>query len=266
MKCNKEMVDAKVCDITWAWVGWRTVKMIFMFGVLIMVAGCRCAPEGHAKNAVRYSDKLLSLHGSPYTSEPKCAKLLNEHGDIAMFSGETEADIVFNSDVKRKDDGCFRNSLFLKRNKVDGSVEWRLLLTSGGDWKDAEGMDKWSKMQAGDIRSCYKVVKASLSKDRRYVWMVCDPSCTFWFDVVCRFDLQENTLAVLTDGDSAIEQSDGTIMVTGKKMYLSDENGEPLGARWYDLWMTPDGEVVRKGRLLSADELATEARDNTNQP
>jgi hypothetical protein len=140
------------------------------------------------------------------------------------------------------------------------------LLTSGGDWKDAEGMNKWSKMQVGDIRSCYKVVKASLSKDRRYIWMVCDPSCTFWFDVVCRFDLQENTLAVLTDGDSAIEQSDGTIMVTGKKMYLSDENGEPLGARWYDLWMTPDGEVVRKGRLLSADELATEARDNTNQP
>ena len=45
-----------------------------------------------------------------------------------------------------------------------------------------------------------------------------------------------------------------------------DENGEPLGARWYDLWMTPNGEVVRKGRLLSADELATEARDNTNPP
>ena len=32
MKGNKEMVDAKVCDIMWAWVGWRTVKMIFMFG------------------------------------------------------------------------------------------------------------------------------------------------------------------------------------------------------------------------------------------
>ena len=50
----------------------------------------------------------------------------------------------------------------------------------------------------------------------------------------------------------------------GKKTYLSDENGEPLGARWYDLWMTPDGKVVRKGRLWSADELANEPSDTAN--
>ena len=266
MEGNKKMVDAMIGNITGAWFEWHTAKMIFMYAVLTVVAGCRCAADGHATNAVPHSEKLLALLESPYTSEPKCTKLFNEHGDIAMFSGETEADVAFNSDVKRKDDGYSRNSLFLKRSKVDGSAEWRLLLTSGGDCKDADGMDKWGKMQAGDIRSCCKVVKASLSKDRRYVWMVCDPPCSFWFNVVCRFDLHENTLAVLTDGDSAVEQPDGTIMVMRKKTYLSDENGEPLGARWYDLWMTPDGEVVRKGRLLSADELATEARDNTNQP
>ena len=123
------------------------------------------------------------------------------------------------------------------------------------DWKEADGMGEWGKMWASDIRSCYKVVKASLSKDGRYIWMVCDPSCTFCWDIVCRFDLRENTLCVLIDGFDAIEQPDGTILVKGKKTYLSDENGEPLGARWYDLWMTPEGKIVRKGRLKTAEEV-----------
>ena len=74
--------------------------------------------------------------------------------------------------------------------------------------------------------------------------------------------MHENTLAVLTDGDSADEQPDGMILVKGKKTYLSDENGGPLGARWYDLWMTTDGKVVRKGRLWSMSELEAAARDN----
>ena len=116
-------------------------------------------------------------------------------------------------------------------------------------------MGEWSKMWASDIRSCCRVVEASLSKDGRYIWMVCDPSCTFCWDVVCRFDLRENTLCVLIDGFDAIEQPDGTILVKGKKTYLSDENGEPLGARWYDLWMTPEGKIVRKGRLKTAEEV-----------
>lgn len=71
-------------------------------------------------------------------------------------------------------------------------------------------------------------------------------------------------MAVLIDGDSADEQPDGTILVKGKKTYLSDEKGEPLGARWYDLWMTPDGKIVRKSQLLSADELANESSDKAN--
>lgn len=46
--------------------------------------------------------------------------------------------------------------------------------------------------------------------------------------------------------ESEEEQEDGTILVRDKKTYLSDENGEPLGAAWYDVWLTPDGKVVRK--------------------
>ena len=58
-----------------------------------------------------------------------------------------------------------------------------------------------------------------------------------------------NVLAnlVLTDGDSADEEPDGTIWVLNKKIYLYDKNGEPDGAAWIEEWITFDGKVVRKG-------------------
>ena len=56
------------------------------------------------------------------------------------------------------------------------------------------------------------------------------------------------------DGCALSEQSDGTFLIKNKKTYLSDENGEPLGARWYDVWITPDGKIVKKGKLKSLEE------------
>ncbi len=203
----------------------------------------------------RFSEGRVASFGTPYKAEPANAELLCEKGDISLFAGETDADIASNVDTERMNDWGYRNSLFLKRRKADGTAEWRLILTSGSEWNEAAGMDEWCKMQASDIRSCYKVVKASLSKDGRYIWMVCDPSCSAWWDVVCRFDLRENTLAVLIDGSSADEEPDGTIMVTGIKTYLSDENGEPLGARWYGAWINPNGETVRKGKWMTIEEM-----------
>lgn len=212
----------------------------------------------------RLSEERLASLGSPYAEEPKDAKLLNEYGDLALFSGETEADVVHNAEGENKEGWGIRNSLFLRRHMAGGKDEWRLVLTSGSDWKKADGMGEFGRIWVDDIRSCLNVERASLTRDGRTLWMVCNPPCSYWFDVVCRFDLRENTLAVLTDGDSADEQPDGTILVKGKKTYLSDENGEPLGAGWYDLWMTPDGKVVRKGRLWSADELANESSGKAN--
>jgi len=51
-----------------------------------------------------------------------------------------------------------------------------------------------------------------------------------------------------------LEQSDGTFLIKNKKTYLSDKNGEPLGARWYDVWITPDGKIVKKGKLKTLEE------------
>jgi hypothetical protein len=55
------------------------------------------------------------------------------------------------------------------------------------------------------------------------------------------------------DGFALLEQSDGTFLIKNKKTYLSDKNGEPLGARWYDVWITPDGRIVRKGKLKTLE-------------
>ena len=199
----------------------------------------------------RSLEERLASFGTPYAAEPTDAKLLNVYGDFALFSGETEADVAAN---QSDENTWHRNSLFLRRRTTNGKTEWRLILTSGSDWKDADGMGEWGKMQASDVRSCYNVVNASLSKDGRYIWMVCNPSCSFWWNVVCRFDLCENALAVLIDGDSADEQPDGTILVTGKKSYPIPDDG--LGAIWRDVWINPKGEIVRNGEItLRGSEL-----------
>ena len=202
----------------------------------------------------RSSEERLASFGTPYEAEPKDAKLLNEYGDLSLFSGEPEADVAFNVAAKQDGNWNSRNSLFLRKRTKEGTNAWRLLMTSGGDWKDADGMNKWCKMWADSIRDCFNVIRASLSRDGRYVWMVYNPYIPL-YDVVCRFDLRENSLCVLTDGDSADEEPDGTIWVLNKKIYLYDKNGEPDGAGWIEEWITPDGEVVRKGEPKRADDV-----------
>ena len=192
--------------------------------------------------------------GTPYAAEPKDAKPLNEYGYLALFSGETEADDAFNAEAKQNGNWGRRNSLFLLKRTKEGTNTWRLLLASGGDWKDADDMGEWGKNMANEIRKCFNVIKASLSKDGRYIWLVYNPEIPL-YDVVCRLDLREKTLAVLTDGDSADEEPDGTIWVLNKKVYLHDKNGEPDGAGWIEEWLTPDGKVVRKGAPKRADDV-----------
>ena len=189
----------------------------------------------------RISEERLASLGTAYESEPNEAKLLNEYGNLALFSGETEADAAFNAGPERG----LRNSLFVRRRTANGKTEWRLLLTSGSDWKEADGMGEWGRIWVGDIRKCFNVVNASLTRDGCTVWMSCNPPCSSWFDVVCRFDLNENTLAVLIDGDEADEEEDGTIRVKGKKFYPNDDRG----AAWHDVWITSNGKIVREGKI-----------------
>jgi hypothetical protein len=190
------------------------------------------------------------LFGTPYLSTPKNLKCLYKRETLSLFSGETVEDVAFNKASKIES----RNSLFLRLHTKNGKSSWRLLMTSDGGWKDDDKMGKWDKDKAQMLRKCFLVDSANLSKDEKRIWLVCDPQIGT-YRLVCSFDLEENVFRVLIDGDTADEQLDGTILIKNKKTYLNDENGESLGARWYDVWITPDGVIKRKGKLKTAEEV-----------
>lgn len=255
-----------------------TKETMILFAVMVAIAGCRYAPKESALLAKKpyaiataktvetqgeprpieaqpdievssrdsellsgqsRSDRIATL-GTLYEAEPENAELLYESGDVSLFAGETDTDIAFNAET----DWESRNSLFLKRSNADGSAEWRLLLTTGSDWHEAAGMDEWCSFMAGDVKRCFLVSKASFSSDGRHLWLVCNPHTSLYY-VACSYDVYDHTLRVLIDGDTADEQPDGTILVKNKKFYPNDD----LGAAWHDVWITPDGTIVRKGPI-----------------
>lgn len=197
-----------------------------------------------------FSDEEFASLGTLYQGEPNDAELQKRYGKLALYVGETAADVEF------KNTNTYyygRNSLFLKRRNKDGMDEWRLLLTTRSDWREADGMDKWSSSQASDIKTCLNIVDAKFTSDKRYILMICDTGIGFW-NVACAYNIYDRSLRVFMDGTAICEEPDGMFLIKNKKTYLSDKNGEPLGARWYDLWITPDGKIVKKGKLKTLEE------------
>ena len=152
--------------------------------VLLKAAGSEPPPT------VLFSGNGSALPGSPYAAEPKKAELLDESGELALFAGETEAVADANKNDHTEGSMDYRNSLFLRRRAKGGNCEWRLLMTSGGGWKDADDMGNWYKDRARDVRGCLYVQQARFSKEGRAVWMVCDPHIGT-YSVVCSFDFAE---------------------------------------------------------------------------
>jgi len=222
-------------------------KSILVCITLAAIAGCGYVQESGAASSKPSSSDKIALLGTPYKTMPKKAELLSESGPLALFSGETAEDTAFNESMLKNDPETpiFRNSLFLRRRMADGSHQWRLVMTTGSDWREASGMNSWSSERAKDVKMYFYVLKAKFSSDGRHLWMVCDPH-TYTYLVICSYDIQDRTLRVLTDGDTIDEQPDGTILVKNKKTYLLDENGKSLGARWHDVWISPDGKIVRE--------------------
>ena len=88
------------------------------------------------------------------------------------------------------------------------------------------------------------MIKARFAADRRHLWLVCaTDSCTF--SVVCSYDVYDCIFRALIDGADVENARDGTILVKGKKFYPDDD----LGAAWHDVWITPDGKIVREGPI-----------------
>lgn len=235
------------------------------FCVLLMAlavsSGCRYDQPvfvGNENNDVSANVPLFSadravLPGTPYKAAPENAELLDTLDNLELYSGETIDDVASNK-MRVNGDDPYHNSLFLRRRRTDGTDEWRVLLTTGSNWREATGMSDWCSSQSSCLKAHFDIMRAKFGLDRRHLWLVCDTGIPFW-KVACSYDVQANEFRALIDGDTADEQPDGTILVRGKKTYLSDENGEPLGARWYDVWIKPNGEIVRRGKLMTLEEL-----------
>jgi hypothetical protein len=231
----------------------KFMLMIAAAMAVVVMGGCCCSPKGY--DVVSFKS-LLESSGVVYKGEPKNAASVFEAGALALFVGETDEDVEFNKTSKDRDLSD-RNSLFLKCRNKDGASEWRLLLTTGSDWRKADGMDKWCLSMASDIKGLLNIRDAKLTTDNRYILMVCDVNIPLYL-VACCYDVYNQNFRVFMDGDGLSEQPDGTFLIKNKKTYHFDKNGESLGARWYDVWVTLDGEIIRKGKLKTVDEVVAE--------
>ncbi len=215
--------------------------IVFYMAAVTILSGCHDLPKTSRTRA----DGLLGVH-----SMPSNVKQLGASGALALFSGETAEDAAFNkaSKMDHKEAPLQRNTLFLLRspkNEDDLFNDWQLLLTTGYNWRFAHGMDEWCASRAQELKRCFLVERATFASDGRHIWLVCNTQSHTYL-TVCTYDVENKEFRVLTDGDTADEQPDGTILVKNKKTYLVDEDGNPLCAAWYDAWIAPDGKVVRK--------------------
>ena len=206
---------------------------------LAVVAGCKYDQVG--ETIARSSDKWPALTGLPCVEAPVNAELLDESGALALFSGETAEDSASKNDPSSD---YRRNSLFLRQRMANGRYQWRLILTTGSDWRAQDGMGQWCASQTSWIKNCFLVLKARFAADGRHLWLVCvTDSCTF--TVVCSYDVYDRKFQALIDGADVEDARDGTIRVKEKKFYPNDD----LGAAWHDVWITPDGTIVREGAI-----------------
>ena len=222
----------------------KTKISVLLVVALAVVAGCKYGVEG--ESAARMPDKWAALTGLPCVAAPDKAELLDESGSLALFAGETAEDSAF-KDKEREEHPTFpsfRNSLFLRRRVADGSYEWRLILTTGSDWRIPDGLGRWCSAQTESLKRNFFVRKARFASDGRHLWLVCD-TCAYTFAVICSYDVHDRIFRALIDGADVEDAADGTILVKDKKFYPDDDRG----AAWHDVWITPDGEIVRKGKI-----------------
>ena len=222
----------------------RTKINLLLVVALAVVVGCKYDGGGGA--AAPLSEKWIALTELPYVAAPDNAELLDESGSLALFSGETARDVESNKARDADPDRPYRNSLLLRRRMADGTDEWRVLLASGSNWREAAGADEWCLSQSRWLKDYFNIREAKFASDGRHLWLVCN-TCNALWEVVCSYDVQTAELRALIDGNAPEDQPDGTLLVHGKKSYPHPDDG--LGAIWRDVWITPEGKVVREGEI-----------------
>ena len=214
--------------------------LTILFVAVLLTCGCLSTTCGVLHSGEDIAP--FAQAGLPFELVPNNAELLDESGALALFSGETAEDTAYN----KTNSYASRNSLFLRRRKSTGTEEWRILLTTGSEWGEVDEMSAWCSTHARDIKSCFCVCRARFALDGYNLWLVCDVGNP-WYAVVCSYDMQSDIFRVLMDGADITEEPDGTIRVANKKFYPADWG--LYGAAWHDVWMTPDGKVVREGEI-----------------
>ena len=81
------------------------------------------------KSSIQFPCDLVTMLGTPYQLEPWDAELLYESVNISLLADETTEDAAAN---KSDEEIWWRNSLFLKRRKIDGTAGSR------------ESSDRWN--------------------------------------------------------------------------------------------------------------------------
>ena len=130
---------------------------LLLVSAFVAVAGCKY--EQGVESAVFVSDEWSVLMGLPCVEVPGKAELLDESGSLALFAGETAEDTACNEEEREAhpDFPSFRNSLFLRRRVAGRTDEWRLILTTGSDWRAPDGLDRWCFFQMENIKRCFFV-------------------------------------------------------------------------------------------------------------
>ena len=172
-------------------------KISLLLGVVLtVVAGCKYERVGESVAAV--SGARPTLTRLPCVAAPGNAELLDAAGALALFVGETAEDTDSNKARDANPDRPYRNSLFLRRRKADGTDEWRVLLTTGSNWREATGMSEWCSSESCWLKNHFNMKDAKFASDRRHLWLICNTDIPLW-DVVCSYDVKKDEFRVLID-------------------------------------------------------------------
>ena len=134
----------------------NAIKLILLFVMLAVMAGCRYAYEGNDETLAPLPVTRFELLGFHYQAKPEKAELLWKSGELALFAGETAEDVAYNKAREPESLDPYRNSLFLRLRRANGTEEWRVLLTTGSNWREAAGRPPI----AGERRKWYNTDKA----------------------------------------------------------------------------------------------------------
>lgn len=66
------------------------------------------------------------------------------------------------------------------------------------------------------------------------------------------YNMKSNSYDSIDTSDEMLREFAVEVKARGGWSILSDDHGEPLGARFHDVWITPDGKVVRTRQSVSS--------------